>query len=132
MFTLGTRTAFPSGVRATNLAGAEPPRRPRRAQRYALHLPVRYRLAGESRWHTGLTENISESGVSIRSHGATVSETRVTVVIALPSNDLMPGGCLIGDGTVVRAADAPMAGGSTFAVIAALKLARRDVSHRPS
>jgi PAS domain S-box-containing protein len=34
-----------------------------RAQRFQLHLPLRYRRLGESQWHEGKTENISRSGM---------------------------------------------------------------------
>jgi len=65
--------------------------------------------------------------VIIRSAEAGVPHSRVTVVIELPSSDLTPGGWLIGEGTVVRTADAAGATpGSTFAVIAAFELARRE------
>ena len=37
-----------------------------RALRFAVRLPVRYRLAGTQQWSDGLTENISRSGVLIR------------------------------------------------------------------
>jgi len=75
----------------------------------------------------GFSENISESGAFIRSDVARPPHSRVTVVIALPSSNLTPGGWLIGEGTVVRSVDvAPTARGSTFAVMAAFALARRD------
>ena len=37
-----------------------------RAQRYSLHLSVRYRRIGEAAWHCGQTQNISRSGVFVR------------------------------------------------------------------
>jgi len=36
---------------------------PTRAQRFQLHLPLRYRRLGEKDWHVGTTENISRSGM---------------------------------------------------------------------
>src|SRR5260370_24227784 len=36
---------------------------PSRAQRFQLHLPLRYRRLGEENWHEGTTENISRSGL---------------------------------------------------------------------
>ena len=36
---------------------------PFRAQRFNLHLPLKYRLLGEDGWHRGTTENISRSGL---------------------------------------------------------------------
>lgn len=38
----------------------------RRARRYLVRLPVRYRMSGRSEWQTGLTENISKSGILFR------------------------------------------------------------------
>jgi hypothetical protein len=36
---------------------------PFRATRFDLHLPLKYRLVGESGWREGTTENISRSGM---------------------------------------------------------------------
>src|SRR3974390_258670 len=36
---------------------------PFRAQRFNLHLPLRYRRVGEQGWRNGTTENISRSGM---------------------------------------------------------------------
>ena len=109
-------------------AGRAPLRGPHRAQRYPLHLPVRYCRASESQWHVGLTENISDSGAIIRSAAKVALHTRVTIVIALPSSPTTPGGWLIGEGEVVRTADAfSSTTEATFAVtIAEFTLARRE------
>lgn len=37
-----------------------------RAQRFAIHTPLRYRMAGEGEWGQGMIVNISESGVLFR------------------------------------------------------------------
>lgn len=73
-----------------------------RAQRYPLKLPVQYRRVGETEWHAGITENISDSGAVIRTDEAVPPSTRVVIVIALPSSAALPGGRLTGEGTVVR------------------------------
>ncbi len=39
---------------------------PPRAQRFDLHLPLRYRAGGETAWWEGRTENISYTGVLFR------------------------------------------------------------------
>ena len=39
---------------------------PFRATRFDLHLPLKYRLVGESGWREGTTENISRSGCFFR------------------------------------------------------------------
>jgi PilZ domain-containing protein len=38
-----------------------------RAQRLPLNTPIRYRLATEAKWHSGMVENFSQSGMLI--HG---------------------------------------------------------------
>lgn len=100
-----------------------------RAQRYPLHLPVRYCCIGETQWHVGLTENISESGAVIRATEiAPPPHTRVMIAIALPSGEAMPGGWLVGEGVVVRSADSfSSTTNATFAVTtAALTIARPE------
>lgn len=37
-----------------------------RASRFEMRVPLRYRVAGEGRWHAGEIENISNSGVRFR------------------------------------------------------------------
>jgi hypothetical protein len=91
---------------------------PGRAQRFTLRLPVRYRMAGETRWHSAVTENISDSGAAILTDESIAPATPLTVVISLPSIGSEPGGCLIGQGCVVRNFAPPSTtGGSAFAVM---------------
>lgn len=37
-----------------------------RARRYIIRLPIRYRMSSRNQWHTGLTENVSQSGILFR------------------------------------------------------------------
>lgn len=93
---------------------------PGRAVRFALHLPVRYRMAGESEWHAGTTENISRSGAAIRGENPIAPARAVEVAILLPSIGSNAGGCLRGEGQVVRSlAPSSQMGGSVFAVAVA-------------
>jgi hypothetical protein len=73
-----------------------------RAQRFTLHLPVLYRTPGQTGWHSGVTENISDSGAAIRTDESIAPATPLTVVISLPSIGSERGGRLIGEGRVVR------------------------------
>ena len=57
-----------------------------RASRFALRLPVRYRLAGDPRWHQGLTENISYSGVLFRAEGLIDVDTPIELRVALSAD----------------------------------------------
>ena len=39
---------------------------PVRAPRYTVAVPLKYRRVGEQEWHTGVAENISQSGIFFR------------------------------------------------------------------
>lgn len=84
-----------------------------RARRFDLHLPVWYRAADETEWHTGSTQSVSATGALIRADEPAVPSEALTVVIALPSVDA----CLVGHGRIVRSALPPaQADPPTFAV----------------
>jgi hypothetical protein len=54
-----------------------------RAQRYALHLSLRYRRIGEAAWRPGHTENISRSGILFRTDDPVEVDTPVEVSVVL-------------------------------------------------
>ncbi len=56
-----------------------------RPARFALHLPVRYRSVGDSRWWEGATENISRSGVLFRAENSPKPGTPVEMRLNLPT-----------------------------------------------
>ena len=58
--------------------------KPFRARRYNLHLPVRYRLLGEPDWRPGTTENISRSGMLIRSEDLIQTSAQLEISLVLP------------------------------------------------
>ncbi len=60
------------------------------ARRFHLHLPLRYRPAGEERWYDGITENISASGVLFRARHVFGPETPVEISLALPLEESKP------------------------------------------
>ena len=57
-----------------------------RASRFALRLPVRYRLAGDPRWCQGRTENISYSGVLFRAEELINVNTPIELRVALSAD----------------------------------------------
>jgi two-component system cell cycle sensor histidine kinase/response regulator CckA len=58
---------------------------PSRAQRFSLHLPLRYRVVGEPRWRAGSTENISRSGLLFRAEEMVELNSRVEISLVLPA-----------------------------------------------
>jgi CheY-like chemotaxis protein len=55
-----------------------------RAHRYLLHFPVRYRAVGDNNWWTGVTENISRSGLLFRAEHAIEPNHQVEMTFMLP------------------------------------------------
>lgn len=55
-----------------------------RAQRFNLHLPLKYRLLGEPDWHEGLTENISRSGMLFRADETIAPSAQLEINLVLP------------------------------------------------
>ncbi|MGH9395391.1 MAG: PilZ domain-containing protein [Terriglobia bacterium] len=74
-----------------------------RAQRFALQVPVRYRLRGESTWRRGETENISSSGVLF--HGECLADPNNSVELCLTMPAVNSDGAaeVVCQGTILRA-----------------------------
>jgi hypothetical protein len=83
-----------------------------RAQRFELNLPVWYRTADETQWHSGVTEMVSASGAVVRAAARLLPARPVHIVIALPS----VAGCLIGAGRIVRTVETNGQTVATFAI----------------
>jgi CheY-like chemotaxis protein len=66
---------------------AIPPREiaPSRAQRFHLHLPLRYRRLGENQWHDGTTENISRSGMLFQGEEVLQPSVQLEINLVLPA-----------------------------------------------
>ena len=62
-----------------------PPGSPARASRYAVQMPVRYRLAGQAAWQMGTVENISASGVLCRVESHAEPRTPLELMFDVPS-----------------------------------------------
>ena len=58
---------------------------PMRAQRFQLHLPLRYRRLGETSWHVGKTENISRSGLLFEADEALQPNSQLEINLVLPA-----------------------------------------------
>ena len=57
---------------------------PTRAQRFQLHLPLRYRRLGENDWHVGTTENISRSGMLFQADELLQPSSQLEINLVLP------------------------------------------------
>ena len=57
---------------------------PTRAQRFQLHLPLRYRRLGEKDWHVGTTENISRSGLLFQADELLQPNSQLEINLVLP------------------------------------------------
>ena len=58
---------------------------PTRAQRFHLHLPLRYRRLGEKQWHVGTTENISRSGMLFQADELLQPSSQLEINLVLPA-----------------------------------------------
>jgi PAS domain S-box-containing protein len=58
---------------------------PFRAQRFNLHLPLKYRLVGERAWRDGTTENISRSGMLFRAEEMIPPSALLEINLVLPA-----------------------------------------------
>ena len=58
---------------------------PSRAQRFQLHLPLRYRRLGEATWHVGTTENISRSGLLFQADETLQPNSQLEINLVLPA-----------------------------------------------
>ena len=58
---------------------------PSRAQRFQLHLPLRYRRVGDKQWHIGTTENISRSGMLFTADQLLPPSVQLEINLVLPA-----------------------------------------------
>jgi CheY-like chemotaxis protein len=56
-----------------------------RAQRFQLHLPLKYRQLGENDWRTGTTENISRSGMLFQAEETLPANVQLEINLVLPA-----------------------------------------------
>ena len=74
-----------------------------RAERYAIPVAILYRGAGEADWNTGITENISRSGVLFKGSHRLEPDTPLEMMLDLPSVVAAPMPYSLRRGRVVRA-----------------------------
>jgi PilZ domain len=91
-----------------------------RAPRHSIELPIRYRTPDAPAWHEGRTENISSSGVLIRTRELLPTHTPIDMLLSLPAEVGGRGVPVICRGRVVRAEPAAAAGGSEPAMAATI------------
>ena len=90
-----------------------------RAQRFNLHLPLRYREVGEQSWRQGTTANISRSGLLFEAEEVLKPNAQLEINLVLPAEiaGLSPTE-VVCRGEVVRAVDSAE-GASTSPALAA-------------
>jgi len=71
-------------VTMLDLRGVVSPSEKTRAQRFDLHIPLRYRTDGEGDWHKGTTRNISRSGVLFQAEDWAEPRSHVEITWLLP------------------------------------------------
>jgi PAS domain S-box-containing protein len=81
---------------------------PARAQRFQLHLPLRYRRLGEKQWHDGTTQNISRSGMLFEADQVLSPSVQLEINLVLPAEIAgLSETEVVCRGEVVRAVEAP-------------------------
>jgi PAS domain S-box-containing protein len=76
---MSMQSAIPrQGVRAREVPAT-------RAQRFQLHLPLRYRRVGETNWREGTTENISRSGMLFKTDEVLQPSSQLEINLVLPA-----------------------------------------------
>ncbi|MGH9512714.1 MAG: ATP-binding protein [Terriglobales bacterium] len=79
-----------------------------RAQRFTLHLPLKYRPLGEQGWHSGTTENISRSGMLFRAEEWISPNVQLEINLVLPREIAgLSAAEVVCRGEIVRAVEGP-------------------------
>jgi len=98
--------AMQSAEPPTNTQARHTP--PSRAQRFQLHLPLRYRRVGDKQWHIGTTENISRSGMLFQADQLLPPSVQVEINLVLPAEIAgLSETEVVCRGEVVRAVESP-------------------------
>jgi DNA-binding response OmpR family regulator len=102
---------------------------PVRAQRFQLHLPLRYRRLGETQWHVGTTENISRSGLLFRGDDVLQPNSQVEINLVLPTEIAgLSGTEVVCRGEVVRTVNPK---GETVSPALAARILQYHFQHGP-
>jgi PAS domain S-box-containing protein len=102
---------------------------PARAQRFQLHLPLRYRRLGEKDWHAGTTENISRSGLLFQGDDILQPSAQLEINLVLPTEIAgLSGTEVVCRGEVVRTVEPQ---GSTLSPALAARILQYHFQHGP-
>jgi len=102
---------------------------PARAQRFQLHLPLRYRRIGEAEWHVGKTENISRSGLLFQADDALQPNSQLEINLVLPAEIAgLSGTEVVCRGEVVRTVERM---GDTMTPALAARILQYHFQHGP-
>jgi PAS domain S-box-containing protein len=102
---------------------------PSRAQRFQLHLPLRYRRLGESQWHVGKTENISRSGLLFQTDDVLQPNSQLEINLVLPAEIAgLAGTEVVCRGEVVRTVEKK---GDTVSPALAARILQYHFQHGP-
>ncbi len=87
-------------------------KRPWRMERFRIETTIHYRMAGESDWHSGTTEDISGSGALVRAEPIARARTAIEMIFVVPVEMVShAGGVVVCTGQVVRTVPAATANG---------------------
>jgi PAS domain S-box-containing protein len=102
---------------------------PTRAQRFQLHLPLRYRRIGENKWHVGTTENISRSGLLFQADESLQPSSQLEINLVLPAEIAgLSGTEVVCRGEVVRTIERR---GETLSPALAARILQYHFQHGP-
>src|SRR5438270_888647 len=102
---------------------------PLRAQRFHLHLPLRYRRLGENDWHVGTTENISRSGMLFQADELLQPNAQLEINLVLPAEIAgLSATEVVRRGAVVRTVEQP---GQTLSPALAARILQYHFQHGP-
>jgi len=102
---------------------------PNRAQRFQLHLPLRYRRLGETQWHEGKTENISRSGLLFQTDDVLQPNSQLEINLVLPAEIAgLAGTEVVCRGEVVRTVEKK---GDTVSPALAARILQYHFQHGP-
>jgi PAS domain S-box-containing protein len=121
---------------AMSMQSAEPTRAararetsPKRAQRFHIHLPLRYRRLGEKEWHVGTTENISRSGMLFEADELLQPSAQLEINLVLPAEIAgLSATEVVCRGEVVRTVQS---GGETVSPALAARILQYHFQHGP-
>ena len=100
-----------------------------RAQRFQLHLPLRYRRLGDKQWHVGTTENISRSGMLFQADESLQPSSQVEINLVLPAEIAgLSGTEVVCRGEVVRTIERR---GETLSPALAARILQYHFQHGP-